>query len=180
MVDDDEKHKSVSSRRDYMREYMRRRRSQQQQPPAHPTELHGPPAPPNLPRGTRVSKVAVLRAHLDYVLNLWSETGKELAKYQELAKLKGVDEMLNTIDSLMLENKRLKDENKHLQDEVENLREALKTCQSKPQEPETQALKPEEPQPATDLQPSKPLEPGLVDPDRRPSPADDTPADWMM
>ena len=170
---DDEKHKITSKRdrKDYMRHYMRERRKRTQpQPAPGPQDLHGPVAPPNLPR-TESTK-ALLQAHYAHVLNLWAETGKELAT------LKDADEMLLIIDSLTLENK-------HLQDEIKNLREALKTCQGKPQEPETQALKTqalklEEPQPATNLQPSKPLEPGLVDPDRRPSPADDTLADWMM
>ena len=165
---DDEKHTTLGkwSKKDYMRDYMRERRKKARlQPAPLPTDLHGPVAPPNLPR-TGTAK-AILQAHYAHVLNLWAETGKELAT------LKDTDEMVNTLESLMLENK-------HLRDEVKNLREALKTCQGKPQEPETQALKPEEPQLATNLQPSKPPEPGLVDPDRRPSPADDTLADWMM
>ena len=161
---DDEKHTTLGkwSKKDYMRE---RRKKTRQQPAPLLTNLHGPAAPPNLPR-TGTAK-ALLQAHYAHVLNLWAETGNELAT------LKDADEMVITLDSLILENK-------HLKAEVENLREALKTCQSKPQEPETQALKLEEPQPATNLQPSKPPEPGLVDPDRRPSSADDPPADWMM
>ena len=165
---DDEKHKIASKRdrKDYMRHYMRERRKRTQpQPAPDPQNLHGPVAPKNLPR-TESTK-ALLQAHYAHVLNLWAETGKELAHVTD------TDEIVNTLESLMLENKNLKVEN-------ENLREALKACQSKPQEPETQALKHEEPQLATNLQPSKPLEPGFVDPDRRPSPADDTPADWMM
>ena len=163
---DDEKHTTLGkwSKKDYMREYMRERRKKARPQPAPLlTNLHGPIAPPNLPR-TGTAK-AILQAHYAHVLNRWAETGKELAT------LKDTDEMVLIIDSLTLENK-------HLQDEVKNLREALKTCQGKPQEPETQALKLEEPQET--LQPSKPPEPGLVDPDRRPSPADDTPAPWMM
>ena len=165
---DDEKHTTLGkwSKKDYMREYMRERRKKARQPALSPrTDLHGPVAPPNLPR-TGTAK-AILQAHYAHVLNLWAETGKELAHVTD------TDEMVNTLESLMQENSHLKVEN-------ENLREALKTCPSKPQEPETQALKLEEPQPATNLQPSKPPEPGLVDPDRRPSPADDTPADWML
>ena len=166
---DDEKHTTLGkwSKKDYMRDYMRERRKKARRQPAPLlTDLHGPVAPPNLPR-TGTAK-ALLQAHYAHVLNLFSETGKELAT------LKETDEMVNTLESLMLENK-------HLKDEVKNLREALKTCQGKPQEPETQEPpKPQEPQPATDLQPSKPPEPGLVDPDRRPSPADDTPASWML
>ncbi len=162
----DEKHKTASKRdrKDYMRHYMRERRKKvQPQPAPDPQDLHGPVAPQNLPR-TESAK-ALLQAHYAHVLNLWAETGKELAT------LKDADEMLLIIDSLMLENK-------NLQDEVKNLREALKTCQGKPQEPETQALKLEEPQPATNLQPSKPLEPGFVDPDRRPSSADEPEPEW--
>ena len=166
---DDEKHKITSKRdrKDYMRHYMRERRKRTQpQPAPDPQDLHGPVAPANLPR-TESTK-ALLQAHYAHVLNLWAETGKELAHVTD------TDEMVNTLESLMQENSHLKVEN-------ENLREALKTCPSKPQEPETQEPpKPQEPQPATDLQPSKPPEPGLVDPDRRPSPADDTPAPWMM
>ena len=167
---DDEKHTTLGkwSKKDYMREYMRERRkkSRQQPAPSPRADLHGPVAPPNLPR-TGTAK-AILQAHYAHVLNLWAETGKELAT------LKDADEMLLIIDSLTLENK-------HLQDEVKNLREALKTCQGKPQEPETQVLKPQEPKPQETLPTTtKPPEPGLVDPDRRPSPADDTPADWML
>ena len=167
---DEEKHTTLGkwSKKDYMRDYMRERRKKARlQPAPLPTDLHGPVAPPNLPR-TESAK-ALLQAHYAHVLNLWAETGKELAHVTE------TDEIVSTLESLMLENK-------HLKDEVDNLREALKTCQSKPQEPETQALKvAEEPQPATsNLPPSEPPEPGLVDPDRRPSPADDTPADWML
>ena len=164
---DDEKHKITSKRdrKDYMRHYMRERRKRTQpQPAPGPQDLHGPVAPPNLPR-TESTK-ALLQAHYAHVLNLWAETGKELAHVTD------TDEMVNTLESLMQENSHLKVEN-------ENLREALKTCQGKPQEPETEEpSKAQEPQET--LQPSKPLEPGLVDPNRRPSPADDTPADWMI
>ena len=169
---DDEKHEPLCKRdrKDYMRHYMRERRKKTRQQPAPLlTNLHGPVAPPNLPR-TGTAK-ALLQAHYAHVLNLFSETGKELAT------LKDADEILLIIESLTLENKNLKVEN-------ENLREALKTCQGKPQEPETQALKHEEPQLATNLQPSTdlqtPPEPGFVDPDRRPSSADDPPASWML
>ena len=164
---DDEKHKITSKRdrKDYMRHYMRERRKRTQpQPAPDPQDLHGPVAPANLPR-TESAK-ALLQAHYAHVLNLWTETGKELAT------LKDADEMLLILDSLTLENK-------HLQDEVKNLREALKTCSVKPQEPETQ--EPSKTQaPQETLQPSKPPEPGLVDPDRRPKSADDPPADWML
>ena len=163
----DEKHKITSKRdrKDYMRHYMRERRKKvQPQPAPDPQTLHGPVAPQNLPR-TESAK-ALLQAHYAHVLNLWAETGKELAHVTE------TDEMVSTLESLMLENK-------YLKVEVENLREALKTCPGK-QEPETQALKPQEPLPPPLPTTTKPPEPGLVDPDRRPSPADDTPADWMM
>ena len=164
---DDEKHKITSKRdrKDYMRHYMRERRKRTQpQPAPDPQDLHGPVVPANLPR-TESTK-ALLQAHYAHVLNLWAETGKELAHDTD------TDEMVNTLESLMQENSHLKVEN-------ENLREALKTCPSKPQEPETEEpSKAQEPQET--LQPSKPPEPGLVDPDRRPSPADDTPASWMM
>ena len=164
---DDEKHTTLGkwSKKDYMRDYMRERRKKARlQPAPLLTDLHGPVAPENLPR-TESAK-ALLQAHYAHVLNLWAETGKELAHVTD------TDEIVNTLESLMLENKHLKVEN-------ENLREALKTCQGKPQEPETQ--EPSKTQaPQENLQPSKPPEPGLVDPDRRPSPADDTPADWMM
>ena len=166
---DDEKHTTLGkwSKKDYMREYMRERRKKARQQPAPLlTDLHGPVAPPNLPR-TGTAK-AILQAHLDHVLTLFSETGKELAT------LKDADEMLLVIDSLTLENK-------NLQDEVKNLREALKTCQGENLSPKTQEpSKAQESQLVTDLQPSTDLQPGLVDPDRRPSPADDTPGDWMM
>ena len=165
---DDEKHTTLGkwSKKDYMREYMRERRkkSRQQPAPSPRTDLHGPVAPQNLPR-TESTK-AILQAHYAHVLNLWAETG------QELARITDTDEMVNTLESLMLENK-------NLQDEVKNLREALKTCPSKPHEPGTQEP-PKAQEPQETLQPSKPLEPGLVDPNRRPSPADDTPAPWMM
>ena len=163
---DDEKHKTSSKRdrKDYMRRYMQERRKRTQvQPAPDPQDLHGPVAPQNLPR-TESAK-ALLQAHYAHALNLWAETG------QELARITDTDEMVNTLESLMQENSHLKVEN-------ENLREALKTCPSKPQEPETQALKLEEPQPATNLQPSKPPEPGFVDPDRRPSPADEPEPEW--
>ena len=164
---DDEKHEPLCKRdrKDYMRHYMRERRKRTQPQPAPLlTDLHGPVAPKNLPR-TESTK-ALLQAHYAHVLNLWAETGKELAHVTD------TDEIVNTLESLMLENKNLKVEN-------ENLREALKTCPGKPQEPETQ--EPSKTQaPQETLQPSKPPEPGLVDPDRRPSPADDTPAPWML
>ena len=161
---DDEKHTTLGkwSKKDYMRDYMRERRKKARQQPAPLlTDLHGPVAPPNLPR-TGTAK-ALLQAHYAHVLTLFSETGKELAHVTE------TDEMVNTLESLMLENK-------HLQVEVKNLREALKTCQGKPQEPETQAP----PKTQTPQEPSKPPEHGFVDPDRRPSSADDTPAEWML
>ena len=183
---DDEKHKTLSkwSKKDYMRDYMRERRKKARQPPR--PDLHGPPAPPNLPRTD--SPKAILKAHLNHVLNLWAETGKELAR------LKDADEMLQVIDSLTLEVKTLQAENKTLQAEVKNLREASKPCQSElkapepPQEPPktcdlqpSEHLEPQEPQglqPSEPPKPPKPPEPGFVDPDRRPSGADDTEWAW--
>ena len=170
---DDEKHTTLGkwSKKDYMREYMRERRKKTRQQPAPLlTDLHGPAAPPNLPRAGTAK--ALLQAHYAHVLNRWAETGKELAT------LKETDEMVNTLDSLILENK-------HLKAEVENLREALKTCQSEHLSPKTpEPPKSQELQPATNLQPSTdlqtPPEPGLVDPNRRPSSADDPPASWML
>ena len=171
---DDEKHTTLGkwSKKDYMREYMRERRkkSRQQPAPSPRADLHGPVAPPNLPR-TGTART-ILQAHYAHVLNLWAETGKELAHVTE------TDEMVNTLESLMLENK-------HLKVEVENLREALKTCQGKPQEPQEtlqQAPKTcqgslQENSPPTT---QEPLEPGLVDPDRRPKSAEDPPAPWML
>ena len=166
---DDEKHKPLGKRdrKDYMRDYMRERRKRTQPQPAPLlTELHGPVAPPNLPR-TGTAK-AILQAHLDHVLTLFSETGKELAT------LKDADEMLLVIDSLTLENK-------NLQDEVKNLREALKTCQGN-QQASQEALKPCQDSLQENLPPvtQEPPEPGFVDPDRRPSSADDPPAPWML
>ena len=185
---DDEKHKTASKRdrKDYMRHYMRERRKRAQpQPAPDPQDLHGPVAPENLPR-TESAK-AILQAHYEHVLNLWAETG------QELARLRDADEIVNTLESLMMENKTLQTEIKTLQAEVKNLREASKPCQSEPKAPEPpKPLEPQEPQepPKTcDLQPSEPseppaepprnIEPGFVDPDRRPSVADDTVASWM-
>ena len=166
---DDEKHKPLGKRdrKDYMRDYMRERRKRTQPQPAPLlTDLHGPVAPQNLPR-TESTK-ALLQAHYAHVLNLWAETGKELAHVTD------TDEMVNTLESLMQENSHLKVEN-------ENLREALKTRPGENLSPKTQEPpKAQEPQLATDLQPSKQPEPGFVDPDRRPSPADDTPAPWML
>ena len=163
---DDEKHEPLCKRdrKDYMRHYMRERRKRTQPQPAPLlTDLHGPVAPKNLPR-TESAK-ALLQAHYAHVLNLWAETGKELAHVTD------TDEIVNTLESLMLENKHLKVEN-------ENLREALKTCQGKPQEPETQepskTQAPQEPLPTT----TKPPEPGFVDPDRRPSSADEPEPEW--
>ena len=144
----------------------RRKKARQQPAPSPRPDLHGPVAPKNLPR-TESAK-ALLQAHYAHVLNLWAETGKELAHVTD------TDEMLLIIESLTLENK-------HLQDEVKNLREALKTCPGENLSPKTkEPSKAQESQLATDLQPSKPPEPGFVDPDRRPSSADDPPADWMM
>ena len=163
---DDEKHEPLCKRdrKDYMRHYMRERRKRTQPQPAPLlTDLHGPVAPKNLPR-TESAK-ALLQAHYAHVLNLWAETGKELAHVTD------TDEIVNTLESLMLENKHLKVEN-------ENLREALKTCPGKPQEPETQepskTQAPQEPLPTT----TKPPEPGFVDPDRRPSSADEPEPEW--
>ena len=169
---DDEKHKPLSKRdrKDYMRHYMRERRKRvQPQPAPDPQDLHGPVAPKNLPR-TESAK-ALLQAHYAHVLTRLSETGKELARLQD------TDEIVNTLESLMLENK-------HLKDEVENLQEALKTCHgNRPQEALQQAPKTCQGNQQENLPPlpavTQPFEPGLVDPDRRPSPADDTPGDWM-
>ena len=171
---DDEKHTTLGkwSKKDYMREYMRERRkkARQQPAPSPRADLHGPVAPPNLPR-TESAK-AILQAHYAHVLNLFSETGKELAHVTD------TDEMVNTLESLMQENSHLKVEN-------ENLREALKTCQDSPRTPQEtlqEAKKTCQGSLQETLPPDtqEPPEPGLVDPDRRPSPADDTPADWMM
>lgn len=162
---DDEKHEPLSKRdrKDYMRHYMRERRKRTQlQPAPLLTDLHGPVAPKNLPRTESVK--ALLQAHYAHVLNLWAETGKELAHVTE------TDEIVNTLESLMLENRHLKVEN-------DNLREALKTCPGKPQETETQEP-PKTQAPQETLQPSKPPEPGFVDPDRRPSSADEPEPEW--
>ena len=187
---DDEKHTTLGkwSKKDYMREYMRERRkkARQQPAPSPRADLHGPVAPQNLPR-TESTK-ALLQAHYAHVLTLFSETGHELATVsnqlatanQELATLKGqIDLPIDTqllqeelklrqdeINAQREEVKNLREELKHLRDEVKTLREAKKTQVLKPQEPLSTA--------------AKPPEPGLVDPDRRPSPADDTPAPWML
>ena len=178
-------------KREYMREYMRaRRRNPQRYSSPRPQNLHGPVAPQNLPR-TESTK-ALLQAHYAHVLTLFSETGHELATVsyqlatanQELATLKGQNDL--PIDTQLLQEelklrqdelntqreevKTLREELKYLRDEVKNLREAKKTQVLKPQEP----LPP--PLPTTTKQP----EPGLVDPDRRPSSADDPPASWML
>ena len=178
-------------KREYMREYMRaRRRSPQRYSNPRPQNLHGPVAPANLPRTESVK--ALLQAHYAHVLTLFSETGHELATVsnqlattnQELATLKGqIDLPIDTqllqeelklrqdeLNTQREEVKNLREELKHLRDEVKNLREASKT----------QALKVQEPLPPPLPTTTKPPEPGLVDPDRRPSPADDTPAPWML
>ena len=193
-MSDENLHKDVLKarkeyKREYMREYMRaRRRSSRIQPSHRPQSLHGPVAPANLP--TTDSKKALLQAHYAHVLNLWAETGKELttanqklaAANQQLATLKGqqalpIDTQLlqeelklrqDELNTQREEVKTLREELKYLREEVKTLREASKTQVLKAQEPLP-------PLPAT----TKPLEPGLVDPDRRPSPADDTPGDWM-
>ena len=195
-MSDENLHKDVLKarkeyKREYMREYMRtRRRSSRIQPSPRPQNLHGPVAPANLPRTD--SAKALLQAHYAHVLTLFSETGKELATTnqqlattnQELATLKGqIDMPIDTqllqeelklrqdeINAQREEVKNLREELKHLRDEVKTLREAKKTQVFKAQEP----LPP--PIPAA----TKPPEPGFVDPDRRPSSADDPPADWMM
>lgn len=178
-------------KREYMREYMRaRRRSPQRQPNPRPQNLHGPVAPANLPR-TESAK-ALLQAHYAHALTLFSETGHELAAVsyklaaanQELATLKGqntlpIDTQLlqeelklrqDEINAQREEVKNLREEIKHLRDEIKTLREASKI----------QVLKIQEPLPPPLPTAAKPPEPGFVDPDRRPSPADDTPADWML
>ena len=195
-MSDENLHKDVLKarkeyKREYMREYMRaRRRSSRIQPSLRPQNLYGPVAPANLPRTDSVK--ALLQAHYAHVLNLFSETGHELAAVsyqlatanQELATLKGqIDLPIDTqllqeelklrqdeINAQREEVKNLREELKHLRDEVKTLRESSKIQVLKAQE----NLPP--PLPTT----TKPLEPGLVDPDRRPSPADDTPAPWMM
>ena len=178
-------------KREYMREYMRaRRRNPQRYSSPRPQNLHGPIAPANLPRTESVK--ALLQAHYVHVLALFSETGRELASVsqklaaanQELATLKGQNDL--PIDTQLLQEelklrqdeinaqreevKNLREELKHMRDEVKTLREAKKT----------QVLKPQEPLPPPLPTTTKPPEPGLVDPDRRPSPADDTPAAWML
>ena len=191
---DDEKHTTLGkwSKKDYMREYMRERRkkARQQPAPSPRPDLHGPVAPPSLPRTG--STKALLQAHYAHVLNRWAETGKELAAVsyqldtanQELATLKGQIDL--PIDTQLLQEelklrqdelnaqrdevKTLREELKYLRDEIKTLREAKKT----------QVLKPQEPLPPPLPTTTKPPEPGLVDPDRRPSPADDTPAPWML
>ena len=178
-------------KREYMREYMRsRRRSPQRYSSPRPQNLHGPVAPPNLPR-TESAK-ALLQAHYAHVLTLFSETGHELATIsyqlatanQELATLKGQNDL--PIDTQLLQEelklrqdeinaqreevKNLREELKHLREEVKNLRESQKT----------QVLKVQEPLPPPSPAATKPPEAGFVDPARRPSLADDTPADWML
>ena len=177
-------------KREYMREYMRaRRRNPQRYSSPRPQNLHGPVAPANLPRTESIK--ALLQAHYAHVLNLWAETGKELAAVshklatanQELATLKGLNDL--PIDTQLLQEelklrqdeinaqreevKNLREELKHLRDEVKTLREAQKTQVLKPQEP-----KPQEPLPTA----TKPLDPGFVDPDRRPSSADEPEPEW--
>ena len=195
-MSDENLHKDVLKarkeyKREYMREYMRaRRRNPQRYSSPRPQNLHGPIAPANLPR-TESAK-ALLQAHLDHVLTLFSETGHELAAVscklatanQELATLKGqIDLPIDTqllqeelklrqdeLNTQREEVKTLREELKYLRDEVKNLREASKI----------QVLKAQEPLPPPLPTTTKPPEPGFVDPNRRPSSADDTPAEWML
>lgn len=178
-------------KREYMREYMRaRRRSPQRYSNPRPQNLHGPVAPANLPRTD--SKKAILKAHLDHVLTLFSETGHELAAVsyqlattsQELAVLKGQNDLPIDTQLLQEELKLRQDEINAQREEVRNLREEIKHLRAEVktlrEASKTQALKVQEPLPPPLPTTTKPPEPGFVDPDRRPSPADDTPADWMM
>ena len=205
-MSDENLHKDVLKarkeyKREYMREYMRaRRRNPQRYSSPRPQNLHGPVTPANLPR-TESTK-ALLQAHYAHVLTLFSETGHELATAsyqlaaanQELATLKRqIDTQLlqeelklrqDEINAQREEVKNLREELKHLRDEVKTLREELKHLRAEVKNlreaSKTQVLKVQEPLPPPLPTTTKPLEPGLVDPDRRPSPADDTPADWMM
>ena len=191
-MSDENLHKDVLKarkeyKREYMREYMRaRRRNPQRYSSPRPQNLHGPAAPQNLPRIESVK--ALYRAHYAHVLTLFSETGHELATAsyqlaaanQELATLKGQNDL--PIDTQLLQEelklrqdeinaqreevKTLREELKHLRDEIKTLREASKA----------QVLKPQELPPLPTA--TRPLEPGLVDPDRRPSSADEPEPEW--
>ena len=172
-------------KREYMREYMRIRRGNPQKPQSSvfqlPRNLHGPVAPKNLPRAD--SPKAILKAHLNHALALLADTGKELTALIEANEKLGrgnalpkdmqhlqaeMERLLAERESLLAEKKDLQGKIKAKQAEAESLRETSKPSETCNLQPST----PSEP-------PKREVEPGFVDPDRRPTSAADPEASWM-
>ena len=151
-------------RREYMRWYMAKRRKTAGKPPkvtrkAVGADFVGPPCPANLPdRSTDgrhyMGQIELLKAQLAHTLSLWQESCEEFALQVEMLTF----------------------ENETLQAQVETLQS------DKPANLPTTPP----PQPSPSKEPSKPdpdqymkdKAQGFVDPDRKPTPADDHMPDW--
>ena len=161
--------------RDYMREYMRQRRGSSVKLARKDPEI-GPPCPPNLPAGDVTTgrltiQSRLFKAHLAFAL---SQSAKIYA------------EMNLKVETFYTESLEYQVQVTELEAEVKELKARIAELESR--KPATPARN--LPSPAENLpQPSqKPLSDddqylidkaqGLVDPDRKPTPADDHMPDW--
>ena len=149
-------------RREYMRWYMaQKRRAASKAKPRHLLEadLMGPPCPANLPdRPTDgrhyVGQIELLKAQLAHALLLWRDSSEELALQ---------------VDMLTMENEALRAQAENSQAEKPN----LPTPSAPPKPPQAKTLPPASPKEPELDQYLLDKAQGFVDPDRKPTPADD-------
>ena len=160
--------------RDYMRNYMRRKRAAADGV-ARSDPLIGPPCPPNLPAGEvttgRLTRQARLfKAHLAFALS-------QAAKIYEEVNLKAETFYMESLEYQM-QLTEAEAKVAELEAKVQELEAKLAECGSTP--PPLKTL------PTPSKEPSKPdpdqylldKAQGFVDPDRKPTPADDHMPDW--
>ena len=172
--------------RQYMREYMRRRRGLTVKPARTDPEI-GPPCPPNLPAGDVTTGRLTLQSHL-FKAHLAFALSQQKKIYEEMElEAKKIKLEANTfyLESLEYQSQLTDAEAKvaELEARVVELEAKLAQVSSKssanlpaasnlPAVTDLPAVKPEKPKPELDQYLLDKAQ-GFVDPDRKPTPADD-------
>jgi hypothetical protein len=164
--------------RDYMRQYMRRKRAAADGV-ARSDPLIGPPCPPNLPAGEvttgRLTRQARLfKAQLAFALSQSAKVYEELNLKVETFYLERLEYEMQLTDA-EAKVAELEAKVQELEAKLAQVSTNLPTPQPSPSSPGTSL--PEAPKPDLDQYMLDKAQ-GFVDPDRKPTPADDHIPDW--
>lgn len=162
--------------RDYMRQYMRRKRAAAEGV-ARSDPLIGPPCPPNLPTGevttgrlTRQSRL--FKSHLTLALSQTAKVYEEMNLKVETFYMESLEYQMQLTDA--------EAQVAELEAKVQELEAKLAECGSTPPKPLPAPSKPEASKPDPDLDEYlRDKAQGFVDPDRKPTPADDHMPVWL-